>query len=198
MQLGRCPAVPPEIVLLPDSGVFNIYKMSSWSRGIVVPLSIIWASKPSCAVPESAAIAELHVKREVPDSTVSRSRRERSWRRFFTAVDATLKRMESAGVTPLRKKALAACEAWIHERLELSDGLGAIFPPIINTILAFRCLGYAPDDPRVTRQVRELEKLEIEDEDTIHLQPCLSPIWDTALAIVALSDAGLPPIILCC
>ena len=100
--------------------------------------------------------------------------------------------MESAGVTPLRKKALAACEAWIHERLELSDGLGAIFPPIINTILAFRCLGYAPDDPRVTRQVHELEKLEIEDEDAIHLQPCLSPIWDTALAIVALSDAGLP------
>jgi len=189
-----CPAVPPEIVLLPDSGVFNIYKMSSWSRAIVVPLSVIWASKPSCPVPDFAAIPELHVPREAgaPVPLVGRTRRERTWRRFFTTVDATLKRLEQAGLTPLRKKALAACESWIHERLALSDGLGAIFPPIINTILAFRCLGYAADDPRVTRQVRELEKLELEDEDTIHLQPCLSPVWDTALAIVALSDAGLP------
>ncbi len=187
-----CPAVPPEIVLLPDSGVFNIYKMSSWSRAIVVPLSVIWASKPSCPVPDFAAISELHVPREAEPEPVARTRRERTWRRFFTAVDATLKRLELAGLTPLRKKALAACESWIHERLALSDGLGAIFPPIINTILAFRCLGYTADDPRVTRQVRELEKLELEDEEAIHLQPCLSPVWDTALAIVALSDAGLP------
>jgi squalene-hopene/tetraprenyl-beta-curcumene cyclase len=186
-----CPAVPPEIVLLPDSAVFNIYKMSSWSRGIVVPLSVIWASKPSCPVPESAAIPELHVQRDATPH-LARSRRERTWRTFFTTVDATLKRLEQAGLTPLRKKALAACESWIHERLALSDGLGAIFPPIINTILAFRCLGYAADDPRVTRQVRELEKLELEDDEAIHLQPCFSPIWDTALAIVALSDAGLP------
>ena len=148
-----CPAVPPEIILLPDTGVFNIYKMSSWSRGIVVPLSIIWASKPYCPVPDFAAIPELHVlaPREpasVGDSTANRSRRERTWRRFFTAVDATLKRLERAGLTPLRKKALLACEQWIHERLALSDGLGAIFPPIINTILAFRCLGYAIDDPQ--------------------------------------------------
>jgi squalene-hopene/tetraprenyl-beta-curcumene cyclase len=192
-----CPAVPPEIVLLPDSAVFNIYKMSSWSRGIVVPLSVIWASKPSCPVPDSAAISELHVPRD-PDAPAAapqgavRSRRERTWRRFFTAVDATLKRLENAGVTPLRKKALAACEAWIHERLELSDGLGAIFPPIINTILAFRCLGYAADDPRVLAQVHELEKLSIEVDGAIHLQPCTSPVWDTALAIVALSDSGTP------
>ena len=188
-----CPAVPPEIVLLPDSGVFNIYKMSSWSRGIVVPLSVIWASKPFCPVPDSASISELHVPREGPaPQGVARTRRERSWRRFFTAVDAALKRLEQAGLTPLRKKALAACEAWIVERLALSDGLGAIFPPIINTILAFRCLGYAPDDPRVQAQVLELEKLELEDEEAIHLQPCFSPIWDTALAIVALSDSGVP------
>src|SRR5215831_6284015 len=100
-----CPAVPPEIVLLPDSAVFNIYKMSSWSRGIVVPLSVIWASKPSCPVPDFAAITELHVGKH-PAPHVSKTRRERTWRRFFTAVDATLKRLERSGVTPLRKKAL--------------------------------------------------------------------------------------------
>ena len=192
---GQCswddtPAVPPEIVLLPDRFIFNIYKMSSWSRGIVVPLSIIWASKPFCPVPEWAAISELHVPRT--ETHVPRGRRERYWRAFFTRIDHGFKRLEASGVTPLRKKALEACEAWIHERLALSDGLGAIFPPIINTILAFRCLGYSDDDPRLIAQVRELERLELEDEETLHVQPCFSPVWDTALAIEALSDAGLP------
>jgi squalene-hopene/tetraprenyl-beta-curcumene cyclase len=187
-----CPAVPPEIVLLPDWFLFNIYKMSSWSRGIVVPLSVIWASKPFCPVPERAAIPELHVPRaDAP--RVPRTGRERRWRAFFTGIDRLLKRLEAGKITPLRQKALAACEKWIHERLALSDGLGAIFPPIINTIIAFRCLGYAPDDPRLTAQVRELERLELEDEETLHVQPCFSPIWDTALAIEALSDAGVAP-----
>src|SRR5262245_27005826 len=153
---GQCswddtPAVPPEIVLLPDSFVFNIYKMSSWSRGIVVPLSIIWASKPFCPVPEYARISELHVPK-ADGHAVARGPRERFWRDFFTRCDRWLKRAEAAGFTPLRKKALEACEAWIHERLALSDGLGAIFPPIINTIIAFRCLGYALDDPRLIAQ----------------------------------------------
>lgn len=193
---GQCswddtPAVPPEIVLLPDSFIFNIYKMSSWSRGIVVPLSIIWAKKPYCPVPDHAAIPELHVPRTA--THVPRSRRERSWRGFFTRVDRWLKRGEAAGFTPFRKRALEACESWIHERLVKSDGLGAIFPPIINTIIAFRCLGYAMDDPRLVAQVRELERLEVEDDETLHLQPCFSPIWDTALVIEALSDAGLAP-----
>ena len=183
--------MPPEIVLLPDSSVFNIYKMSAWSRGIVVPLSIIWASKPFCPVPDFAAIPELHVPRT--ELHVERSRHERYWRAFFTGIDRWLKRLEAAKFTPLRKKALAACEQWIHERLAKSDGLGAIFPPIINTIIAFRCLGYAIDDPRLQAQIRELERLELEDEETLHLQPCFSPIWDTALVIEALSDAGLPP-----
>ena len=186
-----CPAVPPEIVLLPDSFVFNIYKMSSWSRAIVVPLSIIWAAKPVCPVPDSLAIAELHVPRE--PALPARSPRERRWRAFFTRVDSTLKRLEAAGMTPLRKRALQACEEWTRARLVKSDGLGAIFPPIINTVLAFRCLGYELDDPRLLAQTRELERLEIEDEETLHVQPCTSPVWDTALAIEALSDAGAAP-----
>src|SRR5262249_36261832 len=87
---------------------------------------------------------------------------------------------------------LRDAEAWILERLEDSDGLGAILPPIINTIFAFRCLGYAPDDPRLLGQVRELEKLEIEDEATIRIQPCFSAVWDTALALQAVLESGVP------
>ncbi len=73
-----------------------------------------------------------------------------------------------------------------------SDGLGAIFPPIINTIMAFRCLGYGLDDPRLLAQSRELEKLEIEDDETLRVQPCFSPVWDTAIAVPALVASGVP------
>ncbi|HMK91581.1 MAG TPA: squalene--hopene cyclase, partial [Thermoleophilia bacterium] len=187
-----CPAVPPELVLLPDWAPFNIYKMSSWSRAIVVPLSVIWAHRPLVPPAAGAGIEELHVPRRAAASP-KRSLRERAWRRFFAMANALLWGLEKAGARPLRRRALAACERWIHERLELSDGLGAIFPPIINTLIAFRCLGYAPDDPRVRRQERELERLEIEEDGAVHVEPCLSPVWDTALAIVALAESGLAP-----
>jgi squalene-hopene/tetraprenyl-beta-curcumene cyclase len=184
----RCPAVPPEIVLLPDWFVFNVYRMSSWSRAIVVPLSIIWATKPSCAVPDHARIDELRVPWTAPSKEFSR--RERSWRAFFDYVDKALKAIERSGLRPLRRRALAAAEAWITARLEKSDGLGAIFPPIINTLIAFRGLGDG-DSPRVLQQLRELGRLEIEDEETLRVQPCFSSIWDTALALQALADSGM-------
>src|SRR5215813_7871486 len=188
----KCPAVPPELVLLPDRFPVSIYRMSSWSRAIVVPLSIIWACKPACPVPASAAIGELRGNGRAPSPRPRKTLRERTWAGFFRAIDRSLKEVEVRGYTPLRRKALEVAETWIRERLEKSDGLGAIFPPIVNTILALRCRGYAADHPLVAGQVHELEKLEIEDEETLRLQPCFSPIWDTALAVVALSHAGLP------
>ena len=187
---SRCPAVPPELVLLPDWVPFNIYRMSSWSRTIVVPLSVLWARKPFCPVPPAAAIPELHVPHFHPRK--KRTARERIWRGIFAAADVLLGAMEATGLTPLRKKALAACETWIHDRLVRSDGLGAIFPPIVNTIFAFRSLGYAPDDPRLLAQVRELERFEIEDDETLRIQPCFSPVWDTGLAVVTLAASGVP------
>jgi squalene-hopene/tetraprenyl-beta-curcumene cyclase len=193
-EWDKCPAVPPELILLPDWAPFSIYRMSSWSRAIVVPLSIIWSHRPSCSVPERAAIAELRVSAAPrPDAQRRRGLRERFWRSVFYAIDRTLQKVESWEYTPLRRRALDLAEEWIRQRLEQSDGLGAIFPPIINTILALRCRGYAADHPLVRSQVDELLKLEIEDEETVHLQPCFSPVWDTALASVALSQAGLPP-----
>jgi squalene-hopene/tetraprenyl-beta-curcumene cyclase len=186
---SRCPAVPPELVLLPDWVPFNIYRMSSWSRTIVVPLSVLWAKKPYCPVPPGAEIPELHVPHFRPRR--ARTARERFWRGVFTTADVLLGGIEALGLTPFRKRALASCESWIHERLFRSDGLGAIFPPIVNTIFAFRSLGYAPDDPRLVAQVHELERFEIEDEETLRVQPCFSPVWDTALAAVTLSASGV-------
>src|SRR5262245_31433896 len=186
-----CPAVPPEIVLLPAWLPFNLYRMSYWSRCIVVPLSVIWAGKPAYAVPPGRDIRELHVP-EGSTRRVPAELRPRLWGAFFRGLDRALKGAEAIGLTPWRRVALRDAEAWILERLEESDGLGAILPPIINTIFAFRCLGYAADDPRLLGQVKELEKLEIENEATIRIQPCFSAVWDTSLALQAVLESGVP------
>src|SRR5437762_8472446 len=190
----KCPTVPPELMLLPDAFRVSIYRMSSWSRAIVVPLSIISAYRPSSPVPERASIAELKTPPGRPQKKRRpRSLRERLWGMFFAGVDRVLKEVEARRYTPLRRRALARAEAWILERLDGSDGLGAIFPPIINTLLALKCRGYGTDHPLVKSQLEELQKLEIEDEETLRMQPCFSPVWDTALAVLALSESGLAP-----
>lgn len=187
-----CPAVPPEIVLLPDWFPFTIYRISYWSRAIVVPLSILWALKPSCPVPEPRQVPELHRRGSGPAPARKGALRQRVWASFFRAVDWGLRGLERASLTPLRRRALEAAEAWILEHLEESDGLGAILPPIINTVIALRSLGYSLEDPVLAGQVRELEKLEIEDEETLRIQPCFSAAWDTALALQALLESGTP------
>ncbi len=182
---SRCPTVPPEIILLPRWFYFNVYEMSSWSRAIVVPLSIISATRPFCAVPDRASIAELVVPGHRP--------RARSlWGAMFRGLDAALKLVDKLPVRPSRDVAIKRCEEWILKRLDDSHGLGAIFPPIVNTIYALRCLGYALDHPTVQRQVQELERLEIEEQDTLRVQPCFSPVWDTALSVNALVESGVP------
>ena len=182
----RCPAVPPEIILLPSWFYINIYEMSSWSRAILVPLSIIWAHKPRCSVPPRAGIRELFAADYRPAGGGF-------WTTFFTGMDRGLKLLEKLPVKPSREVALKRAERWILERLEGSDGLGAIFPPIVNTIIAMSCLGYDAEHPVVRHQIGELEKLEIDDGDTLRIQPCFSPVWDTAMAINALAESGLPP-----
>jgi squalene-hopene/tetraprenyl-beta-curcumene cyclase len=183
----RCPAVPPEIVLLPTWAPINLYEMSSWTRGIVVPLSVMWASKPYCAVPERANIDELMLDRS-PNMPARRG----FWRLIFNTTDYTLKLLERRRWSPTREKALKACEQWMTEHFEKSDGIGAIFPPIINSIIALRCLGYENDHALTASQIRELQKLEIDEGDTLKVAPCFSPVWDTALAMNALAESGLP------
>jgi squalene-hopene/tetraprenyl-beta-curcumene cyclase len=188
----RCPAVPPEIVLLPDAFPLSIYRMSSWSRGIVLPLSVIWALRPAMEVPEHARIDELWGAAKGTPRPAGSFKRQ-AWGAFFRVLDRVLVAVEAAGLTPFRKRALQKAEAFILEHLEGSDGLGAILPPIINTIFALRSLGYPVDHPVVRAQLGELEKLEIEERDVLRIQPCFSPVWDTALAIQALVDSDVSP-----
>lgn len=193
-----CPAVPPEMILLPQWAPFNIYEMSAWSRTIVVPLSLLWACQPETKLPPEHHIDELYAS---PTKTMPReiggvnhegsARGWINWTKFFQRVDRLIKFGERLGVKPLRKRAIKLCERWILDRLEMSDGLGAIFPPIVWTIIGLRCLGYKDDSDVIRQQMHELDKLVIREHNKVRLQPCFSPVWDTIISTIALRDAGV-------
>jgi squalene-hopene/tetraprenyl-beta-curcumene cyclase len=187
------PAIPPEIVLFPNWFWFNIYEISSWSRAMLVPLSICYAKKPFKKIPDDMGVEELFVGgRDKSRMHLHWDKKWLSWRNFFLVLDRTAHWFERVHVRPLRSVALRQAEKWMLERFEMSDGLGAIFPSIMNSIIAMRCLGYSVDDPQVIRAMDEFEKLGIEEEDTFRMQPCVSPVWDTAYAMFALGASGVP------
>src|SRR6266404_7553768 len=189
------PAIPPEIVLFPNWFWFNIYEISSWSRAILVPLSIAYAKKPFKKIPDEMAINELFVGgRENADLHLKWDPKLISWRNFFLVLNHMTHWFERVHVRPLRSIALKKAEKWVLHRMEKSDGLGAIYPAMLNAILALRCLGYSLDDPQLIRAMDEFEKLGIRDDSnsTFRMQPCMSPVWDTAYAVFALSEAGVP------
>jgi squalene-hopene/tetraprenyl-beta-curcumene cyclase len=187
------PAIPPEIVLFPKWFWFNIYEISAWSRAILVPLSIAYAKKPFKKIPAERGIDELFPAGQQHTSMhLKWDAKLISWRNFFLVLDRLTHWMERVHVRPLRSIALRAAEKWMLERFEMSDGLGAIYPAMMNAIIALRCLGYSVDDPQFIRAMDEFEALGIEDEETFRMQPCKSPVWDTAYALFALGESGVP------
>jgi squalene-hopene/tetraprenyl-beta-curcumene cyclase len=200
-EYDAVPAIPPEIVLFPNWFYFNIYEISSWSRAILVPLSIAYAKKPFKKIPPEQGIDELFAGGRANADLHLRWDKKRliSWRNFFLLCDRVTHWFERVHIRPLRKMALKKAEKWILERFEMSDGLGAIYPAMLNAIIALRCLGYSLDDPQVIRAMDEFEKLGIDNPDgtpdypipTFRMQPCMSPVWDTAQAVYALGEAGV-------
>lgn len=188
---ANCPSVPPELVLLPRWFYVNLDAMSSWTRTIVVPLSIFSAYKPCRQLPPEVGIRELFLEPpERPQWAAPPSKRLLSWRNFFLAADWCLKKLEKLRILqPLRRRALRKAEQWLRRHFVDSDGVGAIFPPMIYTVISLRCLGVADDHPDMQWALKQLDDLMIEENDTIRLQPCFSPVWDTALALNALADA---------
>src|SRR5947199_91047 len=187
------PAIPPEIVLFPNWFWFNIYEISSWSRAILVPLSIVYAEKRFKKVPDEMAMEEPFVGgRDKSRMRLEWSEKLVSWRNFFLVLDRLVHWFEAVHIRTLRSIALKQAEKWMLARFEKSYGLAAIYPAMLNAILALRCLGYSKDDPQMIRALDEFEKLGIEEEDTFRMQPCMSPVWDTAYALFALGEAGVP------
>jgi squalene-hopene/tetraprenyl-beta-curcumene cyclase len=186
------PAIPPELMLLPNWFYINIYEMSSWTRGIVIPMAIISAIRPEWKIPEGAHVDELFRDSSRKRAAFDWSKQLISWRNFFLALDRGLKLYEKLPWKPLRQRALREAKGWMLQHLERSEGLAAIYPAMMNSIFALMALGHGPDDPLTSREIREFARFEIEESDTIRLQPCVSPVWDTCIAMVALEEAGLP------
>jgi squalene-hopene/tetraprenyl-beta-curcumene cyclase len=179
------PSVPPEIVLL---GNF-LYQMSSWTRAIVVSLAIVHAHNPRRPVPEGFNLQELFLT-GVPLG-FGKSEKTISWRSAFLLLDRGLKLWERHGSEHIRKKAIREAERWMVERFEMSDGLGAIFPPMMYAVMALDVLGYSEDHPLRREAVRQFETLMVDDGRRFFFQPCFSPVWDTAIAMLALAESGV-------
>jgi squalene-hopene/tetraprenyl-beta-curcumene cyclase len=194
MHYDSVPAIPPEVVLLPKWFYFHLDKVSAWSRTMIMPLAIVSSYRPVRQLPAPQGIMELYLEHDYLDRPFCEfDKRLLSWKNLFLAIDKGLKVWQRSKVKPLRRRALRQIEQWILERskTELTEGLGAIFPPMVYIIIAFRCLGYDSSDARVKEAERQLDRLMIEDADRIRLQPCFSPIWDTGNATYALTDTGL-------
>ncbi|MGZ3381020.1 MAG: squalene--hopene cyclase [Isosphaeraceae bacterium] len=191
-QIGydECPCVPPELVLIPSRLNFSLSAMSAWTRTIVVPLSVMSHFKPVRMIEPERGIGELFLAGQ--GTRPRRSEGFFSWSSFFLGVDRVLKWSDRWVPAAWRRPAIKAAHRWMLEHFENTDGLGAIFPPMIYSIVALHCLGYDPDSPAVLWAWRQLDDLRIEEGDRARMQPCLSPVWDTAIATIALSDCRQP------
>ncbi len=187
------PAIPPELMLLPNWFYLNLYEMSSWTRGIVVPMAILAAVRPDWRLPERAQVDELFCDVSNKAAAFDWSSQLISWRNFFLAFDRAMKLYEKLPWKPLRRRALREAKSWLLTHIERTEGLAAIYPAMMNSIFALMALGHGPDDPLTAREIREFSRFEIEDGDAIRMQPCVSPVWDSCIAMVALEEGGLPP-----
>lgn len=187
-----CPSIPPEIVLL---GKF-IYQMSSWTRAIVIPLSIVHAFNPCRPVPAGFDLKELFLDGVGLDlrSTIHKQEGDTgffSWRNFFILMDHGLKWWEKYGLRGVRSRAIRRAEQWMLEHSRQSDGVAAIYPPMMYTIMALDLLGYPAAHPERVEAQKQFDRLMIEDDERLIFQPCFSVVWDTAIAAFALGESGL-------
>jgi squalene-hopene/tetraprenyl-beta-curcumene cyclase len=184
------PVMPVEIVLAPDWFPFHINRISYWSRTVLVPLLVLMAHRPRARNPRGVRIQELFTM--PPDEVQGwlKPVDDSIWGIVFAQLDRVVRRIEPFFPKGGRQRAIDAAVAFVDERLNGEDGLGAIYPAMANSVMMYDCLGYAPDHPNVVTAKGSIRKLLVLDTDTPYCQPCLSPVWDTALACHALLEAG--------
>jgi squalene-hopene/tetraprenyl-beta-curcumene cyclase len=187
---GQCswndvPTVPPELILLPRWFPVHLSKMSYWARTVIVPLLVLCARQPLAKNPRGVNIPELFVP-GVPAASPRAPHQSAGWSAFFAALDMILK------IVPwpkgARDKAIAKCVRWTTERLNGEDGLGAIYPAMANSVMMYDLLGYPPEHPDRAIARKSVEKLLVIKDDEAYCQPCVSPVWDTALVAHALLE----------
>ncbi len=190
------PTIPCEVILIGKWFHVNFYEMSSWSRSMLVPLAIINHFRPTRPLPTPVTLDELYPEGyHKRDLALSPDPEWLTWRNVFLWLDKLHKFAElwvRAGIHPFRKRALKKCEEWMLKRFEGSNGLAAIFPAMLNSLIAMKAMGYGDDHPQVRRAEMELKNLEHETDHTVRIEPCLSPVWDTAIVAICLHESGVP------
>jgi squalene-hopene/tetraprenyl-beta-curcumene cyclase len=182
------PYIPVEIMLLPRWFPFHLEKVAYWSRTVMVPLFILCTRKPVAKNPRSVDIRELFTT--PPEQERDYFHRTGLLAKVFLAADRLGRLLDPLIPARMREHATRLAENWMLERLNGEDGLGAIFPAMVNALEAMVILGYAEDDPRRVTAKRALQKLLVVGPSSAYCQPCVSPIWDTALAALAMQETG--------
>ena len=187
------PAIPPELILLPDWSPVNIYDFSAWTRTIVVPLSVIWAFRPVRPLAKNFSVDELYAAgRRMRDCGIRWDRRVISWKNLVLFLDGMIKSLYKLKLAFLKGASVKKAGQWMIERFDKSDGLCAIYPAMINSVMALSCLGYKADHPLLKSNLEEVLRLAIDNGNETEIQPCVSPVWDTALCAYALGISGFP------
>jgi squalene-hopene/tetraprenyl-beta-curcumene cyclase len=202
------PSIPPEFILVPPQSPVNIYALSSWARGTMVPLFIIFHHKPVFALPDGQNAnndwldhlwknpreKNLPYCAPIVDTLMSSGL---SWRSFFTGADWLLRAYEGVSgknvPRKIREYAVKKCEEWVLQHQEKSGDWAGIFPPMLNGCLALYLNGYSLQSDPLRLGLEAIERFAIEDEDGFRVQACESPVWDTILSMIGLIDAGHDP-----
>jgi len=185
------PVMPVEIMLLPRWFPFHLDKVSYWARTVLVPLLVLMALKPKARNPRGVTIDELFTR---PPQTVGprpkAPHQKWSWFLLFRGIDAVLRALEPYFPRGPRRRAIAKAAGFVTERLNGEDGLGAIFPAMVNSVLMYDVLGYPADHPDLLIARASIDKLLVVKPDEAYCQPCVSPVWDTGLVCHTLLEVG--------
>lgn len=184
----HCPSIAPEFMLLGDA----IYEMSSWTRAIVIPLSVVHSANPMRPVPDGFHLDEIHAPGvnfgfEWDSSPFT-------WRNVFLTVDRGLKWWERYGSRSLRQRAVRKAMEWALERTRHSGGLAAIYPPMKYLIMALDVTGVPRTDPHFLEALKQFDNLMVSREDRLFFQPCFSVVWDTAIAAFSVGESRMAPV----
>ncbi len=185
------PSIPSWVMLLPDAFPVNIYELSSWARGSTVPLLIVFDRKPVYITEPAINLDELYA--EGRSNARFELPRQGDWTDLFVHLDSAFKLAEQLKRVPFRQEGLDAAEKWVLERQEATGDWGGIIPAMLNSLLALRALDYSANDPIVERGLKAVANFALETDDHYWIQPCISPVWDTALVMRSLVDSGLAP-----
>ena len=185
------PVTPVEIMFMPRRFPLHLSRISYWGRTVLVPLLVLQALKPKARNPREVRIDELFISDPSGVGRPSRAlHQSQVWYRMFATIDAMLRIAEPAFPRAIRRRAIDKAVAFVRERLNGDSGLGAIFPAMANTVMMFDALGYARDDPDYVTARKAIDRLLIVEPHEAYCQPCVSPVWDTALMCHALLEVG--------